>query len=153
MTKYKFEFLVGIFIILGIIAMLIILFKITDIQDIKYSKKKYKIKAMFKNIGNLKKMAKVTIGGVKIGYVNKIELKQNEFNEYVPEIEMFIHLNIDYIPKDSSANIFMTNLLGENYVQIELGYDDACLIDGDTIIFTSQAIIIEELISKLVFNK
>lgn len=153
MIKKKLEFLVGLFFIMGLTSFFILTFEIADIKNIYNKNKTYKIKAIFKNIGNLKEKSKVTIGGVKIGIVNKIELKENNLNEYYPEIEMHINSNISKIPIDSSANILMSNLLGDSYIQLELGNDNKFVKNGEYIILTTQALIIEELISKFTFEK
>lgn len=153
MTKYKIEFFVGFFVLLGMLAALIIITQITDIKNIYIKENTYTIKAIFKNIGNLKKKARVTIGGVKIGNVSKIELKKSAENEYYPQIELSINCNYENIPIDSSINILMSSLLGDSYIQIEIGNEDNFLKDGDVVTLTTQALIIEEIISKLAFNK
>lgn len=138
---------------LGIIALLIIITQITDVKNIYTKEKTYIITAVFKNIGNLKKNARVTIGGVKIGIVNKIALKYSEENEYYPQVELLISYNYKKIPIDSSINILMSSLLGDSYIQIEPGNEDLFLKNGDIVRLTTQALIIEEVISKLAFNK
>lgn len=153
MIKHKIEFLVGSFIMLGIASLLMIILQISDVQSIYKTTKEYKINATFKNVGNLKKKAKVTIGGVKIGNVSKIELKKNSEQEYYPEVEMSINNTINEIPIDSSINILMSSLLGDSYIQIELGNENFFLKDGDTVTLTTQALILEDLISKFTFNK
>lgn len=153
MTKYKIEFFVGLFMLLGIISILIIITQITDIKNIYTKEKTYTLTAIFKNIGNLKKNARVTIGGVKIGIVNKIELKYIDENEYYPHVELLINNNYKKIPVDSSINILMSSLLGDSYIQIELGNEDFFLKNGDIVKLTTQALIIEEIIAKLAFNK
>ena len=50
--------------------------EVSDVKSVYKTEKEYKITAIFKNVGNLKKKSRVTIGGVKIGTVNKIELKK-----------------------------------------------------------------------------
>jgi len=153
MIKYKIEFFVGMFITLGIISLLALILQVSDVQNIYTSEKEYKIIAVFKNIGNLKKKSRVTIGGVKIGNVSKIELKKNNDQEYYPEVEILINSNINEIPSDSSINILMSSLLGDSYIQIELGNEDVFLKDGDKVTLTTQALIIEDIISKFTFNK
>jgi len=153
MIKYKIEFLVGIFIIFGIASFLMLLLQISDVKNFYNPIKEYKINAAFKNIGTLKQKAKVTIGGVKIGSVSKIELKKNLLQEYYPEVEMSISSNIKEIPTDSSVNILMSSLLGDSYIQIELGNEEVFLKDGDTVTLTTQALILEDLISKFTFNR
>lgn len=151
--KYKIEFFVGLFILISFISFFLIVIKITDINALYQKEKTYKVNAIFKNVGNLKKKSKVTICGVKIGFVNSIRLKKNSSNEYYSEVEMYINSNINEIPIDSSINILMSNLLGDSYIQIELGNDTNYLVDGDIVAFTTQALIIEELISKFAISK
>ncbi len=153
MIKYKIEFFVGVFILLSILSTFFLILQTSEIQDIYKINKKYKIKAIFKNIGTLKKKARVTIGGVKIGYVNKIELKKNSEQEYYTEIEMLINCDINSIPIDSSINILMSSLLGDCYIQIELGNENSFFSNGDTTTLTTQALIIEDIVSKIAFNK
>lgn len=153
MNKYKIEFFVGIFALFGIMSLFIIMIQFTDVKNIYIKEKNYKINAIFKNIGNLKKKARVTIGGVKIGYVSKIELTKIDNDDYYPKIELSINNKYNKIPIDSSINILMSSLLGDNYIQIEIGNDDIVLKDGDVVTLTTQALILEDLISKLAFNK
>jgi len=148
MIKHKVEFFVGLFVLFGIFSFLLIIFKMTDISTFYQKDKGYKLHAVFKNVGNLRKKSKVTVGGVKIGFVSKIDLKKNISNEYYSHVEMAINSNVNEIPIDSSINILMSSLLGDNYVQIEIGNDDIYLKDGDIVTFTIQALIIEELIAK-----
>ena len=151
--KYKTEFFVGLFIIIGLTYLLILIFKTSNFKSIYKKEPTYKITAIFKNIGNLKKKSRVTIGGVKIGIVNNIKLKKTENDEYLPEVEMLIKSKFKEIPIDSSINILMSSLLGESYIQIETGNENIYFKDGDKTILTTQALIIEELVSKLAFNK
>ncbi|HIH2763195.1 MAG TPA: outer membrane lipid asymmetry maintenance protein MlaD [Candidatus Azoamicus sp.] len=151
--KYRIEFFVGLFFLLSVISFFIIVIKITDISTFYQKEKTYKICAVFKNIGNLKKKSRVTICGVKVGFVNNIQLNKHSGNEYYSQVEMSINSKINEIPIDSSINILMSNLLGDSYIQIELGNDDVYLKNGDIVTFTTQALILEELISKFAINK
>lgn len=151
--KYKVEFFVGLFILVGILSFLFIVIKVTDVTGIYNKESYYKIYAVFKNIGNLKKKSKVTICGVKVGFVSNIELKKNSLSEYYSEVEILINSKFSEIPSDSCINILMSNLLGDSYIQIELGNDNDFLINGSIVTFTTQALIIEELIAKFATNK
>lgn len=152
MSKYKIEFLVGLFFIISLVSIFIIIIQITDIKNIYPKEKTYKINAIFKNIGNLKKKARVTISGVKIGNVSNIELIKND-NEYYAKVELNINDKFQNIPSDSSINILMSSILGDSYIQVEIGNEDFFLKNGDTVTLTTQAIILEDLISKFAFNK
>lgn len=151
--KYKIEVFVGFFVFITIVSFFIIVFKITDISTFYHTDKTYKICAIFKHVGNLKKKSKVTICGVKVGFVNNISLKKNSNNEYYSFVELFIYAKINEIPVDSSINVLMSNLLGDNYIQIELGNENIYLKDGDIVNFTTQALIIEELLSKFAITR
>lgn len=151
--KYRIEFFVGLFFLFSIISFFIIVIKLTDVSTFYHKEKTYRVYAVFKNVGNLKRKSRVTICGVKIGFVNSIQLSKNSGNEYYSHVEMFINSRISEIPADSFINILMSNLLGDSYIQIELGNDDVYLKDGDVVNFTTQALIIEELISKFAINK
>ena len=152
MNKYKIEFFTGLFFVIGVCCFLILVFRISNVLTLYDVSHKYKLKAIFKNIGNLKIKSKVSIYGVKIGYVANIILIKNDGNEYDVEVEMFISALIDAIPIDSTANIFMTNLLGEHYIQIELGNEDIFLKNNDIITLTTPALVLEDLISKFAFK-
>jgi phospholipid/cholesterol/gamma-HCH transport system substrate-binding protein len=56
-------------------------------------------------------------------------------------------------PVDSSAKILTAGLLGDQYVGIEPGADDKNLANGDLIKQTQSAIVLENLIGQMIFNK
>ena len=66
---------------------------------------------------------------------------------------MLIKSNITKISTYSSASILMSNLLGDSYIQLELGNEDQFIKNGEYIILTNQALILEELISKFALEK
>ena len=136
------------FFFLGILSLLLIALKVSDISHLQNDKFNYKISAKFTNIGGLKKRSKVTIGGVKIGYVTNITLKENECLEYIPVVEMIIKSSIR-IPVDSSASIVTSGLLGDNYVSIDIGCNSTFIENGGVITLTSQALLLEDLLAKI----
>ena len=147
MNARTVEISVGVLVILGIAALLMLAMQVSGLSDFYRAEQGYKISAIFKNIGGLKVKSKVTIGGVTIGRVTGIELKfENE--EYFPVVEMSIDSHVNKIPLDSQASILTAGLLGDNYIGIEAGHDEEFLAAGDSITLTSQAILLEELISK-----
>ncbi len=141
------EFWVGLFVFLGILSLLMLSLQVSGLTTL-YHEKGYALKAVFKNIGGLKVRSRVTVNGVKIGTVEKISLIRDEFNEYQALIEMKINPIYNYLPRDSSAKILTSGLLGDNYVGIEPGMEDVFLKPGDEISLTQQAILLEDLISK-----
>ena len=147
------EIWVGFFVVLGIASLLMLALQVSGLGSFYQRDEGYKISASFQNIGGLKVRSKVTLGGVRIGRVTAINLKQNEYKEYQPVVEMKISSAVKNLPKDSTAKILTSGLLGDNYVGIESGQDDKFLEDGDFITITSQALLLEELISKFAVGK
>ncbi len=143
---------VGIFMLLGLIALIIMAIKVSGLTTTMSSDKGYYITAEFVNIGGLKSRAPVTVAGVKIGEVTDITLQTNNLNA---KVTMRLHNNkIPYT--DISARILTQGLLGSNYISIVPGFDDDVkhpyLRDGDIIAKTQEAIILENVIGQLLFN-
>ena len=155
MNKQRYvDISVGIFMLLGLLALFVMVMKVSHIGDFM-SHKGYQVTADFTDIGGLKVRAPVTVAGVKIGEVSRIELKSGELNAKVT-----MTLNSDKkIPyEDSSARILTEGLLGSNYISIVPGFEDdsnsshSYLREGDVIAKTQEAIILENLIGQLLFN-
>jgi len=153
MKMRTIEIAVGLFVVLGIAALLMLSLQVSGLSEFYRTDNGYKIKAVFQNIGGLKVRSKITVSGVRIGRVTGILLEQNQMKEYQAVVEMTIDKSVTNLPKDSSAKILTSGLLGDNYVGIEPGHEEAYLVDGDTITLTSQAIVLEDLISKFAVSK
>ena len=155
MTKSRYTDLsVGIFMLLGLLALLVMVFRVSGIDDL-LSENDYAVTATFSDIGGLKVRAPVTISGVKIGEVTHIELQPKELNA---KVTMMLSKNKPIPYEDVSARILTEGLLGSNYVSIVPGFEDgedkshAFLRSGDVIAKTQEAIILENLIGQLLFN-
>jgi phospholipid/cholesterol/gamma-HCH transport system substrate-binding protein len=103
--------------------------------------------ADFDEIGGLKPRAPVVISGVKVGQVGDIALGESYRAHVRFELDPKLQL-----PKDTSASIVTSGVLGDRYVSLQLGGDDKMLQNGDAIAFTDSAVILERLIGKLVYN-
>lgn len=147
MKTRNLELYVGTFVLFGIISLLMLALQVSGLSDFYRKDQGYEVKAIFQNIGGLKIRSKITIGGVTIGRVVDIKLEEND-GEYEPIVYMSINPNVNNIPRDSSAKILTAGLLGDNYIGIELGQEQIPLKSGDVISLTSQAVLLEELISK-----
>ena len=147
MKTRNLELYVGTFVLFGIISLLMLALQVSGLSDFYRKDQGYEVKAIFQNIGGLKIRSKITIGGVTIGRVVDIKLEAND-GEYEPVVYMSINQNVNNIPRDSSAKILTAGLLGDNYIGIELGQEQIPLKSGDVISLTSQAVLLEELISK-----
>ena len=148
MAKKSTETLVGVFVLLGIIALAFLALKTANLGSFSGSKT-YQVRARFDNIGGLKKNAPVRSAGVSVGHVVSIALDKNTYQGLVV---MDIKEGIDF-PADSSAKILTAGLLGDQYVGLEPGSDDKNLKNGDLIKQTQSAVVLENLIGQLIFNK
>lgn len=143
------ETLVGFFMLAGIIALLILAFKVSGLSTTLNSSSGYFISAGFDNIGSLKVRAPVTIAGVKVGEVTNIRLDDKTFRAIVT---MRINANQKMLPDDSSATIYTQGLLGANYISLSPGYEQTYLKNGDKLASTHPALILEDLIGQFLFS-
>lgn len=147
-ANYKVEFAAGIFLMLGIAALVWLATAATDYgQDI--GKEKYTISARFSNVGDLRNSAPVKIGGVTIGLVESIELDAVSFEAIV---NMSIAKRFNEIPTDTGASILTSGVLGDRYVGLEPGGAPDYLAEGDELFITQSAVVLEQIISKYLFN-
>jgi phospholipid/cholesterol/gamma-HCH transport system substrate-binding protein len=147
-ANYRVEFASGIFLLLGIAALVWLAMRATDYgQDI--GKETYTISARFANIGDLRNQAPVKIGGVTVGLVKSISLDPVSFDAVV---QMQLASRFDEIPTDTGASILTSGVLGDRYVGLEPGGAPDMLQDGDEIFITQSAVVLEQVISKYLFN-
>lgn len=145
---------VGVFMVLGLLALMVMVMQVSSFSSVS-SRKGYFVSADFSDIGGLKVRAPVTVAGVRIGEVTRIELQPGELNAKVT-MKLREDKRIPY--EDASARILTEGLLGSNYISIVPGFDDSAggnhpyLRNGDVIAKTQEAIILENLIGQLLFN-
>lgn len=147
-SKRIVETLVGIFIILGMLALLMLALKVSGL-DLFASHNAIKITAAFDNIGDLKVRAPVKVAGVRVGEVSNIVLNADS---YRADVTMLISNNKVKIPVDSSASILSASLLGSNYISITPGFDSTYLKNNGIIEETHPAIILENLLGQAIFT-
>jgi phospholipid/cholesterol/gamma-HCH transport system substrate-binding protein len=147
-ANYKVELSSGIFLLMGIAALLWLATSATD-YGMQVGKDTYKVSARFTNVADLKDRAPVKIGGVTVGLVEKITLDPVEFDAVV---EMKIDRRYSDIPNDSGASILTSGVLGDRYIGLDPGGAMEALVDGDEIFITQSAVVLETLISKYLFN-
>lgn len=142
------EFGTGLFVLLGIGALLFLTTQTTNI-DAYGSDDGYELTARFNHVGTLKVRAPVSISGVTIGRVKTIEFDPDRLEAVVT---MRIDGSYDKIPDDSDASVLTAGLLGGQYIGIEPGGSELFFADQDEIEFTQSALILEELIGKYLFG-
>ena len=147
-ANYKVELTSGVFLLLGIAAMLWLATEATD-YGMQVGDDTYQVNARFSNVADLKTRAPVKIGGVTVGLVEKISLDPITFDALV---EMQIDRRFSEIPTDTGASILTSGMLGDRYIGLDPGGAMEALTDGDEIFVTQSAVVLETLISKYLFN-
>ena len=148
LSQRTIEFLVGLFLLAGIIAFLVLAFKVSGLTSF-FKQDGYEVSAEFDDIGQLKVRGPVKISGVTIGEVTKIILDKQS---YRARVFLHINANTDDIPDDSSASILTAGLLGDNYIAITPMYSTTFLKNGSTIQETHSAMILEKMIGQFLFS-
>jgi phospholipid/cholesterol/gamma-HCH transport system substrate-binding protein len=148
MKKTALDFWVGLFVVLGFVALLFLALKAGNMSSLSFQAT-YPVKLKFDNIGGLKARAPVKSAGVTVGRVGSIGFDSNSYQAVVT-----IDLDKQYqFPKDTSAKILTSGLLGEQYIGLEPGGDTEMLKAGDTISMTQSAIVLENLIGQFLYSK
>jgi phospholipid/cholesterol/gamma-HCH transport system substrate-binding protein len=147
-ANYKVELASGIFLLLGIAALIWLATRATDYGQ-EIGKDTYQISARFTNVGDLKNRSPVKIGGVTAGLVESIELDPVTFEAIV---EMKISSRFAEIPSDTGASVLTSGVLGDRYIGLEPGGAPDFLGEGDEIFVTQSALVLEQIIGKYLFN-
>lgn len=139
----------GLFVLLGFAALAFLLTQTTDLEEYG-SNAGYRVTARFQDVAGLKPRAPVTMAGVNIGRVEKIEFDGDRLDALVT---LRIDARFDRIPDDSDASILTAGLLGSKYVGIGPGGSETYLADQSEIELTQSAIVLEKLVSKFLFSQ
>ena len=148
MQKSKNDVWVGLFVMLGAAAIVFLALRAGNLLSLSFADS-YSVTARFDNIGSLKLRAPVKSAGVVVGRVGAIGFDGGNY-------QASVRLDLDQrftFPKDSSAKILTSGLLGEQYIGIEPGAEEKLLAAGDKIGTTQSAVVLENLISQFLFNK
>ena len=144
----RLEFAVGAFLVLALASLLVLAIASTN-KKFGFGSSSYELTANFTNLGQLRTQAPVKIGGVVIGQVSAIELNPTTFESVVT---LSINNQFNELPADTSAGIFTSGLLGENYIGLSPGGDPEVLKPGEQIAFTQPAVDLLQLVGKYMFS-
>ena len=148
MQRSKNDVWVGLFVLIGLAAILFLALKSANLLNLSFESD-YRVVARFDNVGGLKPRAAVKSAGVVVGRVDSIALDPKTFQARVT-----LTLETRYtFPKDSSLKILTSGLLGEQYIGVEPGADEKNLASGDTISSTQSAVVLENLIGQFLYSK
>ena len=147
MTREKMDFWVGLFVLLGGVALLFLALRAGNMSSFSFAPT-YQVQAHFDNLGGLKVRAPVKSSGVVVGRVASIGFDNQRFQATVT-----LDLEQGYeFPSDSSASILTSGLLGEQYIGLTPGGEEKMLVQDSTIQYTQSAVVLEELISKFLYS-
>jgi len=142
------EIAVGIFVAAGMAALFLLAMQVSNLSNMGAGES-YTITAAFENIGGLKVRSPVTVSGVRVGRVDAIDYDNNSFEAVV---RLRINKAYSSFPEDTSASIFTSGLLGEQYVGLEPGGSETNLVECDRIQLTQSALVMEQVVGQFLYS-
>jgi phospholipid/cholesterol/gamma-HCH transport system substrate-binding protein len=136
------QFIVGIFGVIGIVALMILSFRLGEVQ--LFPPPGYVVYANFDNISGLKVGDQVEIAGVQVGKVVGISLHSDR-----ARVAMRINQGVQ-IDNEAIAAIKTSGIIGDKYISIQLGPGEKILASGDVIRQTQSAFVLEDAIGQLI---
>ncbi len=148
MNRTTLDLWVGIFVALGFAALVFLAMKVGNFSVFDKGPT-YVVSAQFDNIGGLKVRAPVKSAGVLVGRVASIGFDAESYRAVVG-----LEIDSRYeFPSDTSAAILTSGLLGEQYIGLEAGADVEMLRDGDRVLLSQSAVVLEKLIGQFLFDR
>jgi phospholipid/cholesterol/gamma-HCH transport system substrate-binding protein len=146
MKTHKPQYLVGVFLLLGLAAVAYLTIKLGSGDFV--GRETYLIEARFANSGGLKQGSSVLISGVLVGRVESVRLDTQDYSA-IASMRVFASVPL---PEDTMASIKTSGLIGDRYIALAPGADETYLKPGDRILMTESAIDLESLISRFAFG-
>jgi phospholipid/cholesterol/gamma-HCH transport system substrate-binding protein len=145
MSRVNTEVIVGIFLLLGLLALGYLAIKLGRMEVIGGGG--YTVYATFPTVGGLRTGSSIEIAGVEVGRVQEISLK-----DYQARVALRIDGGIK-LPEDSIVSIRTKGLIGEQLVRISPGGATEMIPPQGEIYETEPPVDVMELISKYIFGK
>jgi len=146
MKQTKLEFLVGIFVILGLVAVAYLTVQLG--AGSLLGGDTYALEARFTSVSGLNTGSNIVVAGVPVGRVESIRVEPSEYTAIVT----FRVMSGLKLPTDSMASIKTTGLIGDKYVALSPGADETYLEPGARITMTESSVDLESLIGKMAFG-
>jgi len=116
--------------IIGIVTLLVLIWGINYLKGRNILNNNYTLHVFYEDSEGLESSAPVLMNGVKIGYIDAIELKTGEW----PPIHVILHIEKQYpVRKGSTAVLFSADLLGTRAIRLGSSEQGAKLQHHDTI--------------------
>lgn len=141
---------VGLFMLTGILALTFLAIQVSGLNRNFDSDKTYQLYAEFSNVAGVTRKARVTVAGVQVGQVTDISINPKTLRA---RVDIVVSANVDYLSDDTIAAIQTAGILGEKYIALSPGGATELLADGDQIRDTQSALILEELVGKMLTSR
>lgn len=148
MNRKAIDLWVGIFVAIGFASLMFLALRVGNLTSSDLGET-YRLEARFDNVGGLKVRGPVRSAGVVVGRVSGVRFDPETF-------QAVVSMDVDQrfrFPKDTFASILTSGLLGEQYIGLDAGGDEAELKAGDTIVKTQSAMVLEKLVGQFLFDK
>ena len=142
MKKAYLEFVVGLFLALGIGCLAWLSIKLAKKEF--FARDGYEVQALFNNAGGLHAGTPVVIAGVEVGRVKSVGLE-----DYEAKVRLVMRRGV-LLQKDTIASIKTKGLIGEKYIELTPGASDCPIKPGGVIRDTQPAMDLEALIGKYI---
>lgn len=139
------DLVTGLFVLVGFVSLAYLSFTVGGLQYTGDGG--LPVYALFDQVAGLKPKSPVEIAGVRVGQVRSISLDETFRARVDLDLDSSLHL-----PIDSSAAIVTAGILGDRYIQLTPGAEDASLQPGEQIAYTESAMVLERLIGKFLVN-
>jgi len=143
MSQHLRDLIVGLFVAAGLAVIAYLSLSVGGAQ--LGGPRTITIYATFDEIGGLTTRSPVVVGGVKIGSVDSIRLS----DDFQAVVGLAVQENLK-LPTDTSASILTAGVLGNQYVGLLPGAEEATLSNGDYLGLTEDAVVLERLIGRLI---
>jgi phospholipid/cholesterol/gamma-HCH transport system substrate-binding protein len=141
-SNLRVEIAVGLFLVLGLAAFGWLALRLGEVSWLSGGTT-YTLYAEFENVAGIKTGSEVQIAGVAVGTVAGLSL--NKDGQAVAAFKL--NKNVQ-VPKDSIASVKSQGIIGDKFIRILPGGDEASYQPGETIADTESSLDIESLISK-----
>lgn len=141
-SNSRAEIAVGLFLVLGFAAFGWLALRLGEVSWLTGGKT-YTLYAEFENIAGIKTGSEVQIAGVAVGAVAGLRLSEEGRAVAAFKLNKSVQ-----VPKDSIASVKSQGIIGDKFIRILPGGDEASYQPGETIVDTESSLDIESLISK-----
>lgn len=145
MEKAKLEFVVGAFVLVGLVCLGYLSIKLGKLEVI--GGHLYEVEAEFTSVSGLKPGSAVEIAGVEVGRVKQIALKEDRAS-----VTLAIRDHVK-LYTDTIASIKTRGIIGEKFLALSPGGGGDPLQAGAKIRDTEAGLDLEELVSQYIHGK